>query len=477
MAKSVVAIVGRPNVGKSTFFNRCVGARHAIVDDAPGVTRDRLYRETEWAGHEFVLVDTGGIVVESGDEITSQVYDQARLAVEEADVIVLMVDGKQGITGSDLDVANVLRRSRKPVIVAVNKIDDPKDEPNVLEFFQLGLGEPTGLSAMRGSGGVGDLLDIIVAAINEKKGAKRGVAARKAGEDGFGSYDEPVRSAGDHEDEEALVDEVKNPLSIAIVGRPNVGKSSIVNAMLGASRSIVASKPGTTRDAIDTEFRFRGRSITLVDTAGIRRKSKVDYGIEAFSVVRSLRAISRSDVVVIVVDATQDIADQDQKIAAKIEEAGRACVIAVNKWDLIADKTSRLMKQFTENVHQSLRMLNYAEVVFTSAQTKQRLTKLIEACEKAYSETQKRVGTGLLNQIISEAVALVPPPSSRRGKRLKVYYGTQVSVAPPTFVLFVNDGKLMQQNYKVYLERKIREAFGFAGTPIRVTTRDKKESR
>lgn len=464
MSKSVVAIVGRPNVGKSTFFNRCIGARHSIVDDAPGVTRDRIYRETEWAGREFVLVDTGGIILESGDEITTQVYDQARLAVDEADVIVLMVDGKAGVTGADVDVANVLRRSKKPVLVAVNKIDDPKDENNVMEFYQLGLGDPVGLSAMRGSGGVGDLLDLIVEAIEKDKGGR----PKKARTDTNG---------GKAEEEEAAVAEVKTPMSIAIVGKPNVGKSSIVNAMIGTSRSIVAAQPGTTRDAVDTMFRFRGREITIVDTAGIRRKSKVDYGVEAFSVVRSLRAISRSDVVVLVLDAQQEISDQDQKIAAKIEEAGRACVIVVNKWDLIPDKTSRLMKSFVENVRENLRMIGYAEVVFTSAHTRQRLTKLIETAEKALAETQKRIGTGLLNQILTEAVALVPPPSSKRGKRLKVYYGTQVSVSPPTFVLFVNDGKLMQQNYKVYLERKIREAFGFVGSPIRVTTRDKKDTR
>ncbi|HEY9784984.1 MAG TPA: ribosome biogenesis GTPase Der [Candidatus Obscuribacterales bacterium] len=468
MAKSVVAIVGRPNVGKSTFFNRCVGARHAIVDDIPGVTRDRIYREAEWAGHEFMLVDTGGILVESKDEITTQVYDQAKLALDEADVIVLMVDGKSGLTGADMDVANLLRRSKKPVLLAVNKIDEPKEETNIMEFYRLGLGDPVGLSAMRGSGGVGDLLDLIVEALDQEQKHKK---AKRAKAEGNGHAAEE----GEGKSEEELLSEAKGPISISIVGRPNVGKSSIVNAMLGSKRSIVTAQPGTTRDAIDSSFRFRGREITLIDTAGIRRKSKVDYGVEAFSVVRSLKAISRADVAVLILDATQDIADQDQKIGAKIEEAGRACVVVVNKWDLIQDKSSKLMKDFTDNVKENLRMINYAEVIFTSALTKQRLTKIIEAAERACAETQKRVSTGLLNQIVAEAVALVPPPASKRGKRLKVYYATQVSVAPPTFVFFVNDSKLLPQNYKVYLERKLREAFGFAGTPVRLVTRDKKE--
>ncbi|HIA54266.1 MAG TPA: ribosome biogenesis GTPase Der [Candidatus Melainabacteria bacterium] len=462
MTKHVVAIVGRPNVGKSTFFNRCVGAKHAIVDDQPGVTRDRIYRETEWCGQEFVLVDTGGILTESTDEITTQVYDQARLAVTEADLIVFMVDGKAGLNGADEDVANLLRRSKKPIIVAVNKIDDPKDEPNVLEFYQLGLGDPMPVSAMRGSGDVGDVLDKIVALINpEREVPKKNGKVKKSKTARLADAETAEIQA---KEEEARLAEIQSKIAIAIVGKPNVGKSSIVNAMIGEKRSIVTNVPGTTRDAIDSTIIYKGRELTLVDTAGIRRKSKVDYGIEAFSVVRSLRAISRSEVVVFVMDATQEISDQDQKIGAKIDEAGRACVVVVNKWDLIDNKTSKLMNEFTEKVKSDLRMLAFAPVVFTSAETKQRLTKILDVAEAAYAETQRRISTGL-----------VPPPSGKRGKRLKVYYGTQVSVGPPTFILFVNDSKLLTNSYKVYLERKLREAFGFVGTPIRIATRDKKE--
>lgn len=473
MHKKVVAIVGRPNVGKSTFFNRVVGGRFAIVEDTPGVTRDRLYREAEWAGQEFILIDTGGIVVEGGDEITSQVYIQAKLAIEEADVIVFMVDGKNGLNGADEDVANLLRRTKKPVILAVNKIDEPKEEPNMLEFYSLGLGEPLGLSAMRGTGAVGDLLEHIVNLLNPNRDANQdnGKPRKSKAE----RVAETVALEIQAEEDEAAASDIKAKISLAIVGKPNVGKSSIVNAMIGEKRSIVTDIPGTTRDAIDTTITYKGREITLVDTAGIRRKSRVDYGIEAFSVVRSLGAISRSDVVVMVLDATQEISDQDQKIAAKIEDAGRACVIVVNKWDLIADKTSRLMNEFVDRTKAELRTIAFAPVVFTSAETKQRLTKILDVAEASYAETHRRISTGLLNQVISEAVALVPPPSGKRGKRLKVYYGTQVSTGPPTFILFVNDGKLLTSSYKNYLERKLRESFGFIGTPIRLALRDKKE--
>jgi GTP-binding protein len=459
MAKPVVAIVGRPNVGKSTFFNRCVGARHAIVDDSPGVTRDRIYRETDWAGRQFLLVDTGGVIPNSPESIANEVFDQVTLAVDEADVIIFMVDGKSGISGADEEVANLLRRSKKPIVVAVNKIDEPKEQPNAMEFYGLGLGEPHTLSAMRGSGGVGDLLDKIVSYFPADTRPK--IDLDLIPFDGT----------------ELVEEEEVGPLSVAIVGRPNVGKSSIVNVLVGTNRSIVSSVPGTTRDAIDTKIKYQGRELILVDTAGIRRKSRVDYGVEAFAVVRSLRALERADVVVLILDATQEISDQDQKIAGKIDEAGRGAVIVVNKWDLIEDKSSRLMKQYTENVKTELRSLAFSEVIFTSAISKQRVTKIIEAVERAHAQTKKRIGTGLLNQIINESVALVPPPSSKRGKRLKVYYTTQVSTAPPTFILFANDDKLMTKNYEAYLERKLREAFGFEGTPIRIVTRAKKDNR
>lgn len=459
MAKNVVAIVGRPNVGKSTFFNRCIGRRHAIVDDRPGVTRDRLYIETDWSGHDFVLVDTGGIITETEEPMAAHVRDQVMLAIDEADVIVFMVDGKEGPTGQDEDVANLLRRSKKPIILAVNKIDRPAEQINVPEFHALGLGEPYALSAARGTGGVGDLLDLIVQ--NFTKGTK---ATKKSKKD-FDIEEQP---------EESEEDLKTKPFSIAIVGKPNVGKSSILNVLCGADRTIVSDVPGTTRDAIDTPIKVHGREITLIDTAGIRRKSKVDYGIEGFSVVRSIRAIDHADVTVHVIDASEPITDQDQKIAAKIEEAGRGVVLVFNKWDLIENKSSTTMNKMLAEVKAEMRHIAYAEVLFTSALTKLRVGKVIEAAERAYSETHRRISTNLVNQVVSEAVALVPPPASKRGKRLKVYYATQVSTAPPTFILFVNDEKLLGANYKVYLERKIREAFGFTGTPIRITARPKK---
>ncbi|HEY9759583.1 MAG TPA: ribosome biogenesis GTPase Der [Oculatellaceae cyanobacterium] len=460
MAKQVVAIVGRPNVGKSTFFNRCIGARQAIVDDTPGVTRDRLYRETDWGGHQLILVDTGGIV-RTKDEVSKQILDQVTLALDEADAIVFVVDGKAGLNGADNEIANLLRRTKKPIVLAVNKIDDPPDEANVHEFYRLGIGEPVSLSAMRGSGGVGDVLDKIIEALGLETVKK---TKRK---DDWSISDELEEDERDPE----------GPISVAFVGKPNVGKSSIVNVLCGTARSIVGSEPGTTRDAIDTMIKIKGKEYRVVDTAGIRRKNRVDYGIEAFAVVRSLRAIDRSDVCVLILDATQEITDQDQKIASKIEEAGKAAVIVMNKWDLIEDKSSRAMNTITEQVKAELRSLSFAEVLFTSAINKQRIAKIIEAVDRAYESAHKRVGTGLLNQIVNESVALVPPPSSKRGKRLKVYYSTQVSAGPPTFVIFANDNKLMTRNYEVYLERKIRSAFGYAGTPMRLITRAKKDTK
>jgi GTPase len=457
--KSVVAIVGRPNVGKSTFFNRCVGARHAIVDDAPGVTRDRIYRETDWAGHELVLIDTGGIIANSKDDISSQIYDQVALAMDEADAVVFVVDGKNGLSGADHEVANLLRRIKKPIVLAVNKIDEPQEETNALEFYGLGLGDPVTLSAMRGSGGVGDVLDKIVDALGLERNGKK------------------QKKKGYIDDFDEVEVEEGGPISVAFVGKPNVGKSSIVNILCGNNRSIVGSEPGTTRDAIDTKIKIKGKEYIVVDTAGIRRKNRVDYGIEAFAVVRSLRAIDRADVVVHILDASQDMTDQDQKIANKIEEAGKGAVIVLNKWDLVDEKSSRAMNQYTERMKTELRSLSFAEVLFTSAVNRQRINKIIEAVDRAYDATRKRVGTGVLNQIINESVALVPPPASKRGKRLKVYYTTQVSVAPPTFIVFANDNKLMTRNYEVYLERKIRDAFGYDGSPIRLITRAKKDNR
>jgi GTP-binding protein len=461
MAKSVVAIVGRPNVGKSTFFNRCVGARHAIVEDTAGVTRDRIYRETDWSGHDLILIDTGGVIANSKDEMSHQIYDQVALAIDEADVIVFIVDGKNGMCGADEEVANLLRRSKKPIILAVNKIDDPPDEPKAMEFYGLGLGDPVTLSAMRGSGGVGDVLDRVLEILGLDQPVKK---KRKKKE-----YIDDLP-----EEEEEVED---GPTSIAIVGKPNVGKSSITNLLCGKTRTIVGAEPGTTRDAIDTPIKVNGKDYIVVDTAGIRRRNKVDYGIEAFAVVRSLRALERANVCVLVLDSSQEITDQDQKIASKIEEAGKAAVIVLNKWDLIEDKTSRLMNEYTERMKTELRAISYAEVVFTSAVSKQRIPKIIEAVDRAQEATRKRISTGTLNQIVNESVALVPPPASKRGKRLKVYYTTQVSVSPPTFVVFANDNKLMTRQYEVYLERKIRDSFGYVGTPVRIITRSKKDTK
>lgn len=449
MSKPVVAIVGRPNVGKSTFFNRCIGRREAIVYDQPGVTRDSLYRTCDWSGHDFILVDTGGLIPDSTEEISRLVKDQVSGAVQDADVVVFLVDGKSGITGADEEVANMLRRTRKPILLAVNKIDDQRDRANLLEFYQLGLGDPMPVSALRGTGDVGDLLDKVIEAFPENYKGR------------------PV--ADDSEEEEQRKD-----FSIAVVGRPNTGKSSIVNSILGKKRQIVTDIPGTTRDSIDTIFQYEDRELTLIDTAGIRRKSKVEYGVEAFSVVRAIQSIDRADVTVMVLDATQEIADQDQKIAGKIVEAGRAVVVVFNKWDLIENKSSRLMNEFIEKVSQDLPHLKYAEVVFTSALTNQRIPKILDACIRAFGETRRRVTTSVFNQVVAEAQMLTPPPSGKRGRRLRIYYGTQVSVAPPSFALFVNDAKLAQDNYMVYMERKIRESFGFKGTPIRLFLRPKK---
>lgn len=453
MAKSIVAIVGRPNVGKSTLFNRIVGGRDAIVYDSPGVTRDRIYRDADWSGHEFLLVDTGGIIPDATEEMSVQVREQVNLAIAEADIIVFVVDGKQGLHGADEDVANLLRRTKKPVLLAVNKIDEPHEEANLLEFYKLGLGEPLSLSAMRGSGGVGDLLDKIIEKLPPE--TRVDVTAEQTLPDG----------------EEAEPDHY----SVAIVGKPNVGKSSLVNALSNTKRTIVTNIPGTTRDAIDTVITHGGKEVTLIDTAGIRRKSKVDFGVEAFSVVRSLKAIERADIAVLMLDATQPVTDQDQKIAAKIDEAGKAAVIVMNKWDLVESKSSKLMNEMTEEVYRNLPHLKFAEVVYTSALTKQRLPKILEASERAWKESRRRVKTAIANQIINEAQTLTPAPSASRGRRLRVYYTTQVAISPPTFALFVNDGKLLTNTYRVYLERKIREAFGFKGTPIRLVTRAKKQ--
>jgi GTP-binding protein len=468
--KKTVAIVGRPNVGKSTFFNRCIGSRHAIVDETPGATRDRIYHDADWAGHEFILIDTGGLVFERREDFADEISKQVNIAVTEADVVVFMVDGKAGLNGMDFDVANLLRKSKKPVLLAVNKIDDQRQEVNLGEFYTLGLGEPFALSALRGSGGVGDLLDKIVEyfpALPKKINAKNGKTPLTEDD---GAYTDDDDTVG----ESIPDDDPHRPVAIAIVGRPNVGKSSMVNFLSGKQRAIVSAIPGTTRDAVDSEIAYQGRQIILIDTAGIRRRARVDYGIEAFSVVRSLKAIERADVVVLMLDATQPISDQDKKIANKIEEAGKSAVIVLNKWDLIENKSSRLINETTRQIKAELRALAFAEVLFTSALTHLRASKIIDAALNADQQSRRRITTGLLNQLMNEATALVPPPSSKRGKRLRVYYSTQVTVSPPTFVLFVNDKALLTDSYKQYLERKLRQAFGFEGATLRIFARPKK---
>jgi GTP-binding protein len=362
-----------------------------------------------------------------------------------------MVDGKEGITAGDKKIAQLLHKSGKAVVLAVNKIDNPKEEVNKVDFYELGFGEPVTLSAMHGDGGVGDLLDHIMMLFDKSEL----------------ELDSP--SILDS------VDATRKNYGVAIVGKPNVGKSSIVNSICGSQRSIVTSMPGTTRDAVDTSIQFKDRVIALVDTAGIRRRSKVDYGVEAFSVVRSINAINRADVVVLVLDATSPVSDQDQKIATMIEEAGKAAVIVLNKWDLVEDRSSRAMNQMTSEIYLQLRQIAHAKILFTSATTGQRVMKILEATQEAFEQSQKQISTSMLNKIMHEAMTLTPPPASKRGKRLRAYYSTQTGVLPPTFLLFVNDGELLNQSYKAYLERKLREAFGFDGACLRLLTRNKEK--
>ena len=455
---NIVAIVGRPNVGKSTLFNRMVGARTAIVDDSPGITRDRLYHEVNWAGEDFLIIDTGGIILNDKEIMSKQVLEQVELAMEEADVIVFLVDGKNGFNHHDEDVAKMLRRTDKPVILAVNKIDTPGEENNAFDFYRLGLGEFVSLSAMRGTGGVGDLLDRITQAFPK-------------------SYKKEKVERADYEEELPEGDEVKETIALAIVGKPNVGKSSLLNVLLGRQRTIVSSEPGTTRDAIDAKLKFEGQEYVVIDTAGVRRKSKVDYGIEAFAVVRALRAIDRADVVALVIDVNEPVSNQEQKLATKIDEAGKPAIIVLNKWDLMEDRSSRTMNRFTAEMRSELKQLSFASVIFSSAKNKLRTNDLLTAAKQAYEQGGRKVQTALLNQVMNEAVALTPPPSGKRSKRLRIYYCTQVDSHPPTFLLFVNDPELMTDNYEQYLERKLREAFNFSGTPIRFKLRARERNR
>ncbi|MCL1885123.1 MAG: ribosome biogenesis GTPase Der [Defluviitaleaceae bacterium] len=439
MAKPIVAIVGRPNVGKSTLFNRIVGQRVAIVDDTPGVTRDRLYADAEWLNREFTLIDTGGLDPDTDDLITKHIFRQAEAAIESADVVIFLTDIKAGIMDADREVADMLRRARKNVVLVVNKVDVPTKENNELyEFYELGIGDPIPISAGQALG-LGDMLDEIAKHF-------------------------PDSEEGDDDDER---------IKVAIVGKPNVGKSSLINKILGEERLIVSNIPGTTRDAVDTFFTRDGRDFLFIDTAGLRRKSKIKENIEKYSIIRTLAAVERCDVCVLLIDADEGITEQDTKVAGIAHERGRAAIIAVNKWDKI-EKSDKTMREFTAKLETELKYMPYAPKLFISALTGQRVNKLFELVHTVYQNHALRVATGVLNDVILEATAMHSPPTDK-GKALRIYYATQVSVKPPTFVLFVNDSKLMHFSYTRYLENKIREAFGFDGTPVHFITRDKKE--
>lgn len=439
--KPTVAIVGRPNVGKSTFVNRLVGSRHSIVDDLPGVTRDRIYFDVEWQNKPFTVIDTGGIIPGDDDDIMVSIFDQAKLACEEAEKIIFIVDGKDGLNPIDYDIANILRQSGKPVFLAVNKCDNPESLLMTSEFYALSLGDPIGISALHGSGGVGDLLEIVTEDFEV-----------------FESEEEDKR------------------IRIAIVGRPNAGKSSIVNALLNTDRVIVSDVSGTTRDSIDSYVTYKDKEFIIVDTAGIRKKSKVDYGVEKFAVDRAIRSIRECDVALLVIDAKEGISDQDKKISSIITESGKGLIVAINKWDLIEDKKANTLNKFEKELNEDIPFLSFAPKIFISAVTKQRLSQIFEESEKVYEQCVKRVSTGLLNKVINEAYAL-NPPTSFKGKRLKIYYVTQAKTQPPTFVLFVNSEELLKDSYKRYLENKLREAFGFFGTPIRISVRERGEKK
>lgn len=439
--KPTVAIVGRPNVGKSTFVNRLIGARNSIVHDMPGVTRDRIYFDVEWQNKGFTVIDTGGIIPGDGDDIMVSIFDQARLACEEADKIIFLVDGKEGINPVDYDIANILRQSGKPIFLAVNKCDNVESLMMTNDFYSLAVGDPVGISALHGSGGVGDLLDLVT--------------------DDF---------------EETEEEENDGKIRIAIVGRPNAGKSSIVNALLNTQRVIVSNISGTTRDSIDSYITYRDTEFVIVDTAGIRKKSKVDYGVEKFAVDRAIRSIRECDVAVLVIDANEGISDQDKKISSIITESGKGIIVAINKWDLVEDKKSNTINKFEKELAKDIPFLSYAPKIFISALTKQRLGQIFDKSLEVYAQCVKRVSTGLLNKVINEAYAL-NPPTSFKGKRLKVLYTTQAAIQPPTFVLFVNNEDLLKDSYKRYLENKLREAFGFFGTPIRISVRERKDKK
>lgn len=438
MGKPIVAIVGRPNVGKSTLFNKLAGKRISIVQDTPGVTRDRIYAEAEWLNYNFTIIDTGGIEPERDDIIVKQMRRQANIAIETADVIIFIVDGKEGITAADAEVANMLRKSKKPVVLAVNKIDSLKYEENAYEFYNLGIGDPVTISASQGLG-LGDMLDMVV--------------------ENFDRID------ADDEDE--------NTIKIAMLGKPNVGKSSLINRLLGEERVIVSNVPGTTRDAIDSVLETSLGKFILIDTAGLRRKSKIKEEVEKYSAIRTLTAIERADVCILMIDATEGITEQDEKIIGYAHEMKKAIIVIVNKWDLV-EKDDKTMDKFKKDLQSNLKFLQYAEYLFISALTGQRTQKVLETAKKCYDNYNKRVGTGVLNEVISKAVLMKEPPIVGL-KRLKIYYATQVATKPPKFVFFVNDLNARHFSYERYLENQLRNSFDFKGTGIEIEYRERKD--
>lgn len=439
MSKPIVAIVGRPNVGKSTLFNALAGERISIVKDTPGVTRDRIYADVSWLDRNFTLIDTGGIEPESTDIILSRMRDQAQIAIDTADVIVFMTDVRQGLVDSDSKVADMLRRSSKPVILAVNKVDNYKTQIlDVYEFYNLGIGEPVAISA-EGKQGLGELLDEIMKYFPD--------------DEGYGEEEEIPK--------------------IAIVGKPNVGKSSIINRLLGENRVIVSDIAGTTRDAIDTKIVHNDREYIFIDTAGLRKKSKIKEELERYSIIRTVSAVDRSDIVIVVIDAVEGITEQDAKICGIAHDQGKGIIIAVNKWDAI-EKNDKTVNKYADNIRNILSFAPYAEITYISALTGQRMPRLFEMIDTVLENQTLRVATGVLNEIITEATAMQQPPADK-GKRLKIFYTTQVSVKPPTFVIFVNEKKLMHFSYLRYLENRIREAFGFKGTSLRFIVRERTE--
>ena len=438
MGRPTVTIVGRPNVGKSTLFNRIAGKRISITEDTPGVTRDRIYAECEWLDNYFTLIDTGGIEPNTTDTIFSQMRIQAEIAIDMADVVLFMVDGKEGVTAADTEVAQMLRKANKEIILVVNKMDRFVNEDNIYEFYNLGLGEPVPVSSSEALG-IGDLLDEIIS-----------------------KFDENMNT-----------DEEDDSIKIAVIGKPNAGKSSIINRIIGEERVIVSNIPGTTRDAIDTKFESNGKKYTLIDTAGIRKKSKVLEAVEKYSVLRAFTAVERADVCILVIDADKGVTDQDIRIAGYSHDNNKGMIVVVNKWDLI-EKDNKTFKEFTDDIRQKLAYASYAPIMTVSALTGQRVNKILDAVDEVYSFRNLRISTGVLNDILTEAV-LMNQPATVKGKKLKLYYGTQVAVNPPKFLIFVNDKEIVHFSYERYIENKIRESFEYKGTPIVIEFRNRSE--